>query len=50
MPGHFGEFLEAHGHCAGLFLVKQRARLADAIDALVPVLAASEAGEWVTRQ
>ena len=26
MPRHFGDFLEAHGQCAGVFLVKQRAR------------------------
>jgi hypothetical protein len=25
MPRHFGNFLEANGHCAGVFLVKQRA-------------------------
>ena len=25
MPGHFGDFLEAHGHCPDVFLVKQSA-------------------------
>lgn len=29
MPRHFGDFLEANGRCAGVFLVKQRAPLAD---------------------
>jgi hypothetical protein len=37
MPRHFGNFLAAHGQCAGVFLVKQRAPLADVIDALVLV-------------
>jgi hypothetical protein len=23
MPGHFGDFLDAHGHCPGVFLVKR---------------------------
>ena len=49
MPGHFGDFLEAQGHCAGVFLVKQRARLADVIEELVLVWAASEAEEWKNR-
>ena len=49
MPRHFGDFLEANGQCAGVFLVKQRAPLADIIDALVLVWAASEAGEWKNR-
>ena len=35
MPRHFGDFLEAHGRCAGVFLVKQRAPLAEVIEALV---------------
>ncbi len=37
MPRHFGNFLEANGQCAGVFLVKQRAPLADVIEALVRV-------------
>ena len=49
MPHHFGEFLEAQGRCAGVFLVKQRAPLADVIDALVLVWAASDADEWKNR-
>ncbi len=46
MPRHFGAFLEAHGYCAGVFLVKQRAPLADVIEVLVLVWAASDADEW----
>ena len=49
MPQHFGDFLEANGQCAGVFLVKQRVALADVIEALVLVWAASEAEEWNNR-
>ncbi len=49
MPRHFGDFLEANGRCAGVFLVKQRAPLADVIEALVLVWAASAANEWNNR-
>ncbi len=49
MPRHFGEFLETQGHRAGVFLVKQRARLADVIEELVLVWAASGADEWKNR-
>jgi hypothetical protein len=49
MPRHFGDFLEANGQCAGVFLVKQRAPLADVIEALVLVWAASDADEWKNR-
>jgi len=49
MPHHFGSFLEANGQCAGVFLVKQRAPLADVIEALVLVWAASDADEWKNR-
>jgi hypothetical protein len=49
MPRHFGDFLEAHGQCAGVFLVKQRTPLADVIEALVLVWAASDADEWRNR-
>ena len=48
MPRHFGNFLEASGLCTGVFLVKQRAPLADVIEALVLVWAASDADEWKT--
>jgi hypothetical protein len=49
MPRHFGDFLEANGQCAGVFLVKQRAPLAGVIEALVTVWAASAADEWKNR-
>ena len=49
MPRHFGDFLEANGRCAGVFLVKQRAPLAGVIEALVLVWAASAADEWENR-
>jgi hypothetical protein len=49
MPRHFGDFLEANGQCAGVFLVKQRAPLAGVIEALVMVWAASAADEWKNR-
>jgi hypothetical protein len=49
MPRHFGNFLEAKGKCAGVFLVKQRAPLADVIEALVLVWSASDAEEWKNR-
>jgi Domain of unknown function (DUF5615) len=49
MPRHFGNFLGANGQCAGVFLVRQRAPLADVIEALVLVWAASDADEWSNR-
>jgi hypothetical protein len=49
MPHHFGDFLEANGKCAGVFIVKQRAPLADVIDALVLIWSASDAAEWENR-
>ena len=49
MPQHFGDFLEANGQCAGVFLVRQRAPLADVIEALLLVWAGSEAEEWRNR-
>ena len=49
MPRHFGNFLEANGQCAGVFLVKQRAPMAAVIEALVLVWSASGAGEWKNR-
>jgi len=49
MPRHFGEFLEWNGHCAGVFLVKQRASLADVIEDLILIWAASDAVEWNDR-
>ena len=49
MPRHFGDFLKANGQCAGFFLAKQRAPLADVIEALMLVWAASAADEWKNR-
>ena len=49
MPRHFGEFLQAEGYCAGVFLVKQRAPQADVIEALLLVWSASDADEWKNR-
>jgi hypothetical protein len=49
MPGHFGDFLLDRGCCCGVFLVKQTAPVAEVIDALILVWAASEADEWRNR-
>ena len=49
MPKHFGDFLAAYGYCPGVFLVKQSARLADVIEDLIMVWAASDAEEWKNR-
>jgi hypothetical protein len=49
MPRHFGDFLNAGGSSAGVFLVKQRTPVADVIEALLLVWAASDADEWKNR-
>ena len=49
MPRHFGEFLEAGGSSAGVFLVKQHTPVAEVIAALLLVWAASDADEWKNR-
>jgi hypothetical protein len=49
MPKHFGDFIERRADCPGVFLVKQRAVLADVIDALQLIWAASDADEWRNR-
>jgi hypothetical protein len=49
MPRHFGEFLEAGGSSAGVFLVKQHKPVANVIEALLLVWAASDADEWKNR-
>ena len=49
MPRHFGEFLEARGSCPGVFLVQQHAPVAEIIDELVLIWAASDADEWRNR-
>src|SRR5664279_1921826 len=43
MPRHFGELLQGGGSSAGVFLVKQRTPVADVIEALLLVWAASDA-------
>ena len=43
MPRHFGEFLQAGGDSAGVFLVKQHTPVADVIEALLLLWAASAA-------
>ena len=49
MARHFGNFLEAHGHCPGVFLVKQTTPVAAVIEELVMVWAASDTEEWKDR-
>jgi predicted nuclease of predicted toxin-antitoxin system len=49
MPKHFAEFLAATGSSPGVFLVKQRTRLAEVIDELVLVWTASEPEDWSNR-
>ena len=48
MPGHFREFA-AKQSSAGVFLFPQTVPVAQAIDTLVLIWAASEASEWVNR-
>lgn len=45
MPKHFGDYLQTHGYCPGVFLVKQSTPLADVIEDHMIVWAASEA-DW----
>jgi hypothetical protein len=49
MPRHFADFLEVNGHCTGVFLVKQRAPLAEVIESLLLVTPASDTSEWKNR-
>ena len=49
MPGHFADFLETRGSSPGVFLVKQRTPVADVIDELVLIWAATDADEWRDR-
>jgi hypothetical protein len=46
---HFGESLEAGSSSAGVFLVKRHAPVADGIEALPLVWAASDQNEWRDR-
>jgi hypothetical protein len=49
MPRHFGEFLMSGRSSPGVFLVSQYAPIADVIDDLVLIWAASDADEWKDR-
>ena len=49
MPRQFGEFLQSGSDSAGVFLVKQHAPVADVIEALLLVWAASDTDEWENR-
>jgi hypothetical protein len=49
MPGHLGRFLEANGFSPGVLLVKQYTPVADVVEALTLIWAASDADEWRNR-
>ena len=49
MPLYFAGFLADHASSPGVFLVKQRTPIAEAIDALVLIWSASEPGDWENR-
>ena len=49
MPWHFGEFLMSGRSSPGVFLVSQYAPIADVIEDLVLIWAASDADEWKDR-
>jgi predicted nuclease of predicted toxin-antitoxin system len=49
MPRHFGEFLMRRGSSPGVFVVSQDAPIADVIEDLVLIWAASDADEWKDR-
>lgn len=49
MPRHFGDFLQAGHSSPGVLLVPQRLPVGDAIDELVLIWGASDAGEWRDR-
>jgi hypothetical protein len=49
MPRHFGTFLQERGSSPGVFLVKQSSPVAEVIDELVLIWAASDAEEWKDR-
>jgi Domain of unknown function (DUF5615) len=48
MPGHFRDFVSKHSS-PGVFLVPQTLPVAQTIDALILIWAASEAEEWANR-
>jgi hypothetical protein len=49
MPRHFGDFLQAGNSSPGVLLVPQRLPVGAAIEELVLIWAASDAGEWQNR-
>jgi hypothetical protein len=49
MPGHFGDFLTRGESSPGVFLVSQHVPIADVIEQLVLIWAASDADEWKDR-
>ncbi|MCC6362643.1 MAG: DUF5615 family PIN-like protein [Bryobacterales bacterium] len=46
MPHHFAGFLQAHGSSPGLILVPQHLSIGEAVEDLLLIWGASEAGEW----
>ncbi len=49
MPRHFGDFLQARGSSPGLILVPQHMPIGEAIEELLLIWGASDAGEWRDR-
>lgn len=49
MPKHFGELLAGGRSSPGVFLIKQSTRVAEVIEELVLVWAASEPEDWTNR-
>jgi len=49
MPRHFANFLQAGNSSPGVLLVPQRLPVGEAIEELVLIWAASDAGEWQNR-
>ena len=49
MPIHFADFLQREGSTPGVILVSHRTPVADAIDALVLIWAASDTSDWENR-
>ena len=49
MPRHLGDFLQARGSSPGVLLVPQYLPIGEAIEELVLIWGASDAGEWENR-
>jgi hypothetical protein len=49
MPRHFGDFLQTRGSSPGVLLVPQYLPIGEAIEELVLIWSASDAGEWENR-